>query len=242
MSLPVILAAFVLRKRVILHESDSRMGLANRIASKFASVVCVAFPQLQSRGKKYRLTGNPVRPEVADGKAEEGYKITGFKKDKPVLLVWGGSQGAAQINKLIEADFDRFTKHFQVIHITGAGKSIAKGSLHYAHFEYLGEELKHVYVITDLVIGRAGANSLYELAYLKKPHIMIPLGNADQLGNAHYFQSEKAGITFKEGQNLFDLARELWQDKALQSEMKKALGKISGKGANEEIVKIILGL
>lgn len=241
-SLPVVLAAFVLRKKVILHESDSRMGIANRIASKMASVVCVAFPSLLKKGKKYRLTGNPIRTEIATGSVKEGHKLTGFTADLPILLVWGGSQGAAEINDMIKGDFENFTKEFQVVHVTGTGKAIGKKSPNYKHFEYLGEELKHVYAITDLVIGRAGANSLYELAYLQKPSIIIPLGNADQLNNAKYFEEKGAGIIYKKGNRLFDLAHNLWQNRTLQDEMKKSLSKISGKGANEEIVKIILGL
>ncbi len=218
------------------------MGLANRIASKLAAVVCVAFPNLLKKGKKYRMTGNPIRPEIATGSVKEGYKLTGFKKGLPVLLVWGGSQGAAEINDMILGDFESFTREFQIVHITGKGKSTSKKSPNYVHFEYLGDELKHVYAITNLVIGRAGANSLYELAYLKKPNIIIPLGNADQINNAEYFEEKGASVIYKKGDRLFDLAHNLWQNSALQEIIKKSLNQISGKVANEELVKIILGL
>lgn len=241
------------------------MGIANRIASKLSAVVCVAFPNLLKKslpaeaGQKYRMTGNPIRPEIAEGNTKKGYKLTGFSENLPVLLVWGGSQGAAEINEIIESDFENFTREFQIVHITGAGppgrtsvrtgKSIEKQSPNYVRFEYLGEELKHIYAITNMVIGRAGANSLYELAYLQKPNIIIPLGNADQLNNAHYFGEKGASIVYKKGDHrhgaastLFDLAHNLWQNGALQEEMKKSLADISGKGANEEIVKIILDL
>ena len=238
----MVLAAFVLRRKVILHESDSRMGIANKIASRLASTVCVAFPNLLKEGDKYLMTGNPIRPEIAKGKATQGYRITGFNPQMPVLLVWGGSQGAAEINEMIEDDFENFTREFQIIHITGKGKSIRKKNSNYIHFEYLDEDLKHIYAIADLVIGRAGANSLYELAFLKKPNIIIPLGNSDQLNNARYFEQEGASLVLKTNNRLFDLAHELWQNKALQEEMKKSLSKISGTGANEKLVKIILGL
>lgn len=241
-SLPVALAAFVLRRKLILHESDSRMGLANRVASRLAAVVCVAFPGLLKKGKKYRMTGNPIRPEIAGGDPKEGWRLTGFKKGLPVLLVWGGSQGAAEINRMIEEEFREFTHAFQIVHVTGAGKHINKKSLHYVSFDYLGEELRHVYAITDLVIGRAGANSLYELAYLKKPNIIIPIKNADQLGNAKYFEDKGASLVYKNQESLFDLTQYLWQNKPLREAMKEALAEISGKDANEKIVKIILDL
>lgn len=242
MSLPVVLAARILRYPVILHESDSRMGLANRIASQFATVVCVAFPNLVRKNKKYRLTGNPIRPEIMQGKAEEGYRLTGFKKGPPVLLVWGGSQGSAEINNMIEKDFEKFTAYFQVVHITGTGNRIRQNGPHYIAFEYLDEELKHVYAMTDLVIGRAGANSLYELVALRKPNIIVPLGNADQVGNAHFFETRGAAVVYKKGDELFDLTLRLWQNQDLQTRMKKALAGISSHNANTEIAKLILDL
>jgi len=240
--LPVVLAAFILRRKIILHESDSRMGIANRISSKLANHVCVAFPNLLKKNKKYRMTGNPIRPEIATGSATEGFKLTGFKKSLPVLLVWGGSQGAFQINQMIEEEFKELTREFQIVHITGKGKSIKKRSLHYVHFEYLDENLKHIYAITDLVIGRAGANSLYEIAYLKKPNIIIPLKNADQIKNADYFSRNGASIIHTKENSLFEVTHDLWQNKALQNQMRKSLGKIVEKNANEEIAKLILNL
>jgi len=239
-SLPVVLAAFLLRRRIILHESDSRMGIANRIASGLASVVCVAFPDLLKKGKKYRMTGNPIRTEIAQGSTAKGYRLTGFKAGIPVLLVWGGSQGAAEINNLIKKDFENLTRKFQIIHITGPDKDIGKKNSNYISFEYLDQELKHIYAITDLVIGRAGANSLYELAYLGKPNIIIPLNNSDQLNNARYFEEKGASIVRKGTDRLFDMARNLWQNKALQNAMKKALAEISGNHANDKIASIIL--
>lgn len=241
-SLPVVIAGFLLRRRIILHESDSRMGLANRLTAKMASKVCVAFPELEKLGSKYVLTGNPIRTEISQGDKAEGYRITGFSPEIPIILVWGGSQGAKEINDLIEASFTEFTTHFQIIHITGAGKAIQKKSRNYVHFEYLGEELKHIYAITNMIIGRAGANSLYEVAYLTMPNIIIPLKNADQLNNAKFFLEQGASIVYQAGGNLFDLTRALWQNEALKSDMRHALKKLARPHATEEIVKIILDL
>lgn len=241
-SLPVVTAAWVLRRKIVLHESDSRMGIANKVAARMADKVCVAFPELAKLGKKYQFTGNPIRKDIADGSASEGYRLTGFSPEVPVILIWGGSQGAGQINSLVEACFDRLTLHFQVVHITGAGKGIGKKNPNYVHFEYLDEALKHIYAITDLIIGRAGANSLYEVAYLKKPNIIIPLRNADQLSNANFFESNEASIIYRDGADLFDLTNNLWQNEALKSDMRVALEKLSKPKATEEIVKIILEL
>lgn len=239
-SLPVVLAASLLRIKIILHESDSRMGLTNRITARLATTVCVAFENLV-RDKTYHLTGNPIRQSTLEGNKKEGYKLSSFNSDLPVLLVWGGSQGAKQINDLLLADFDRFIKHFQIIHITGKGKLKFKKHAHYQAFEYLDEhQLKHIYAITDLVIGRAGANSLFEIALLKKPNLIIPLANADQLNNANYFEKKEAALVYRAGDNLFDLTHELWQNKVLKSSMQKALQKLSTPIAADEIADLIL--
>lgn len=242
-SLPVAMAAFGLRIPLVLHESDSRMGLANRLVARVARRVCVAFPALEKKGKKYRFTGNPVRSEILSGDPKKSYQLTGFNSKKPVLLVWGGSQGAAQVNKLLLSDLEKFTAHFQVIHITGKDKS-PNSQLPtpnaYKAFEYVGKELKDLYAITSLVIGRAGANSLAEIALLQKPNILIPLGNTDQLNNALYFKQAGAAVVYQEGQNLFDITFDLWQNEGLKSKMKSALAQLATPEAADQITTLIL--
>ncbi|MBI5731842.1 MAG: UDP-N-acetylglucosamine--N-acetylmuramyl-(pentapeptide) pyrophosphoryl-undecaprenol N-acetylglucosamine transferase, partial [Candidatus Magasanikbacteria bacterium] len=176
-SLPVAFAAFLLRRPIVLHESDSVMGLSNRIVAKLATKICVAFPNVIAPSNKVVFTGNPVRLSVQGGNADEGYRLTGFRPEKPVVLVWGGSQGSEEINDRIIQEFHRLKSVFQIIHVTGQGKRIDCGSNGeaccgaasrgancgvegYVQFEYLGDELKHIYAITDFAVGRAGANSL----------------------------------------------------------------------------------
>lgn len=238
-SLPVVLAAFCLRKRIILHESDSRMGLANRISSYLADTVCVSFPNLLS-AKKMQLTGNPIREEIRHGSKAKGYKLTGFSSDHPVILVWGGSQGAREINGMIQKDFSRLTKSFQIIHITGASKSVHPDTDRYKTFEYLDQGLPHIYAITDIVVGRAGANSLYELAAVKKPNVLIPLPNADQQLNARYFASKGAGIIMEKEDSLYDLLYDLWSNPGQRELMAESLGAIARPKAAHRIAELIL--
>jgi UDP-N-acetylglucosamine--N-acetylmuramyl-(pentapeptide) pyrophosphoryl-undecaprenol N-acetylglucosamine transferase len=239
-SLPVVFAAFITRRPIILHESDSRMGLANRIASKLAKKVCVAFPELASSDNKFVLTGNPVRLNVLNGDPETGYKLTGLKPGKPIILVWGGSQGAQQINEMVHKNFQKLKTHFQIIHITGAGKNIDIKDPDYCQFDYLGDELKHIYAITDFVVGRAGANSIYELALVRKPNILVPLNNPDQLKNAAYFESAGASLILGEGHDLADLLIALRNNPDQQKSMKEALASISKPGAADAISDILL--
>jgi len=236
-SLPVVFAARFLRIKIILHESDSRMGIANKISARIANKVCVAFPGMD---RSFIFTGNPIRSEIIGGTATAGYKFTGFDDSLPVILIWGGSQGAKQINDLLSASFDKFTKEFQIIHVTGAGKSIGRHHKNYAPFDYLGEELRDIYAITDMIIGRAGANSIYEVAILGKPNIIIPLANADQQKNAGYFEEMGAALVYKANQNLFDISRDLWQNKALKKEMIKSLNSIAKPDAAKKIADLII--
>ena len=241
-SVPVVLAAFILRRPVILHESDSRMGLANRFCAGISKRVCVAFPILAKKGSKFVLTGNPIRESILNGDKEKGFRLTGFKQGAPVVLVWGGSQGAQQINEIIQAEFHELKRYFQIVHITGVGKSVGLQDENYKAFEYLGDDLKHIYAITDFVVGRAGANSLYELAVMGKPNIVIPLANADQQLNAEYFIDQGASIPFEKNNRLSDLLLALWHNPEKQAEMKEALRSVAKPKAAREIADIILNV
>lgn len=199
-SFPVAIAGWICRKPVILHESDLELGLANRLSAKVAKKVCVSFPETISIWEKRKpkmaakmiYTGNPVRPELRDGDSQKGWEFTGLKKGKKVMLVMGGSQGAQFINELIWHNLDQLLDKYQVVHVCGKGK-ISKDTLDkegYFACEFIGPELKDVYAITDLIISRAGANSLAEIAYLQKPAILVPLvvgSRGDQVSNAEAF-------------------------------------------------------
>ena len=243
-SIPVALAAFILRRPIVLHESDSVMGLSNRIVSKLARKVCVAFPDVIQEKDKLEFTGNPIRLSVLEGDMQKGYQLTGFNPHKPVLLVWGGSQGAQEINEIVEQNFSYIKSTFQIIHITGYGKQTSIQDESYIQFEYLGEELKHIYAITDLVVGRSGANSLYELALMQKPNILIPLKssahNHQQL-NAEYFEKMGASLILR-NQSLHDVLTALWHNPEKQERMKEALADVAKPDAAAKIAELILSV
>lgn len=174
---------------VIAHESDVTPGLGNRICAKFADKVLLSFEESKKNIGKGEVIGNPVRGEILRGTAENGYKLCGFNKFKPVILVMGGSLGAMQINSLVWDGLDSLLKKYQVVHIVGKGN--LKFGLHrngYKQFELLFDELKDVYSICDVVVSRGGANSLSEIAALGKRAVVVPLGTlssrGDQIVNA----------------------------------------------------------
>ena len=190
-SVPVCLAAWVLRIPLVLHESDSVMGMGNRFIAQLATVICTGFPL----GGRAIRTGNPVRPFIAHGSREEGKRITGFSEDRPVILVTGGSQGAKAINEAIAFHSASLLRMADIMHLTGEGKSGASVmDPHYWVKPYVTHELPHLYALADLVITRAGAGSLSELAFLSKPALVIPLE-----GVAHNHQVKNAEILEQSG-------------------------------------------
>ncbi|MCE5235697.1 MAG: undecaprenyldiphospho-muramoylpentapeptide beta-N-acetylglucosaminyltransferase [Clostridiaceae bacterium] len=195
-SLPVVLAARA-KTPVVTHESDYTPGLANRIIAMRADKICVTFEDtLKFTRAKGVHTGTPIRPELYGGSKEEGLKILGFSGEKPVLLAMGGSQGAQAINAALRAALPELCKRFDVAHLCGEGKrdeSIRMDG--YVQCEYMSEELPHVLAAADLVVSRAGANSIFEFLALAKPALLIPLpqskvSRGDQIVNAGYFQKK----------------------------------------------------
>jgi len=242
-SLPVCVAAYLLGRPIIMHESDAAMGLSNRILTRLATTICVSFPDIMKDNPKVVYTGNPVRSSILLGDPAKGYKLTGFRPEKPVLLVWGGSQGAEEINQIVAREFHRLKSTFQIIHITGLGKKTDIQDPNYIQFEYLNDELPHIYAISALVVGRAGANSIFEIALAQKPNILIPLksaANNHQVLNAEAFERAGASIVLREGQNLFDVLTALWHNPEQVRIMKEALQKLARPHAAEQIASLIL--
>jgi len=199
-SVPVVVAAWLTRTPVISHESDVTPGLANRLAYPFCRRICVTF-EVSTRhlpAAKELLTGTPVRKAVTSGEAARGRETLGLAGEKPVLLVFGGSLGAGAINRQIRAVLGELLATFDVVHVTGKDNiDLALEQPGYVQREFIGEEFGDVLAVADVVVSRAGANSLYELFLLRKPHLLIPLGSGasrgDQLVNAATF--EKAGYS-----------------------------------------------
>ena len=193
-SFPVVVAAWIYRIPIIIHESDLTVGFANKLSFIFATKICVTFPEtaLQIKNKeKVAITGAPIRKEFFNGDAELGRKICGFTSNKKIILVFGGSLGADQINQVVRELLPDILDRFQIVHVCGKGKiDISYSYSGYKQFEYLHEDFPHVLAAADLVIARSGANSVYELIALRKPNILLPLSEnasrGDQILNAKY--------------------------------------------------------
>ncbi len=211
-SVPPCLAAKLLHIPVFTHECDFTLGLANRINFKSANCMFVSYEETKTKlssenQKRVVVTGNPVRPVFYKTDAKQGFeflKINEKTKSKPVLLVLGGSSGARQINELVFDNIDFLCSNYIVIHQTGLLNSDDNRSQElkekypdiYKPYNFIYKEMPDVVSCADVILSRAGANSIWEAAVLLKPMVLIPLcGNGtrgDQVDNAEYFKTRGA--------------------------------------------------
>ncbi len=221
-SFPVVVAGWLSRIPVVAHEADLTPGLANRLSFPFIKKLCIslnAAKQYYRTPQKCLVTGTPLREQLFAGDKQRGKQFCGFTNDKPTLLITGGGLGAEKINVTLRDSLPRLLPELNIIHLCGRGKVDPDIQLPgYQQFEYVQQEMADLYACADCVVSRAGANSLYELIALQKPHIVIPLGTAgsrgDQIENANYFQQ-------------LGLSRVLWESdlsaESLVNEIKQTL-------------------
>lgn len=197
-AVPVVRAAKHYKVPTIIHESDMSPGLANKLCFSSATKICANFPEALENlpEEKAVLTGSPIRAELLSGNRMDGLKFAGLSPDKPVLMMMGGSLGARIINKNLREALPELLKTFQVIHLCGKENldESLSGTKGYVQFEYISDELKDLFAAADIVLSRAGANSICELLALHKPNILVPLSakvsRGDQILNANSFKKQ----------------------------------------------------
>ena len=204
-SVPVVRAAAFLKIPCIIHESDMTPGLANKLCIPVARKVCCNFPETMKSipSDKAVLTGSPIRVELTQGNKIAALDLCGFTANKPVIMIIGGSQGAASVNVMIREALPKLLEKFQVVHICGKDKidNLMLTIPGYKQFEYLKSDLKDVFAMADIVVSRAGANAICELLALKKPNLLIPLqvgSRGDQILNARSFEEQGFSIVVRE--------------------------------------------
>ena len=250
-SVPVIMAASEYRIPIVIHESDLSPGLANKLSIPRATRICFSFPETARYLSKTKAvhTGLPVRKELTSGSSETGHKLCGFAPGKPVLSVIGGSLGSLVVNDAVRSALPVLLEDFNIIHICGKGKTDPELD-HvpgYCQFEYVNEELPHLFAASDLIISRAGANVINELAALHKPAILIPLGTnasrGDQLLNAESFERRGFSVVLKEEQlndrSLTEAVHKTYQNRQIYIDAMAAAGQ---NDAAARITQIILSV
>lgn len=202
---PIVFAAWLLSIPVVIHEQTLVMGLANRLSSLFAKRIALSFPVKQFEGNtKSVITGNPLRQEIVQPSTPpaELRKFIEQARHKKILLVTGGNQGAHIINQTVGGALTELLKDFYVIHQTGDSHfhdyenleeiRSQMGDLGNRYYlaKFINEGWGEVLDKAEIVITRAGINTLTELAYLQKKAVIIPLPHIykdEQTVNAHYF-------------------------------------------------------
>ncbi|MEV7871523.1 UDP-N-acetylglucosamine--N-acetylmuramyl-(pentapeptide) pyrophosphoryl-undecaprenol N-acetylglucosamine transferase [Streptomyces sp. NPDC088124] len=230
-AVPVGLAARMTRTPLVVHEQTVRLGLANRILSRFATAVAVSSESSlkllsESVAASTVVTGNPVRPAVFTGDPKQAVAslgLSGFDSALPCVYVTGGAQGSAQINGLVRGVLPWLLTAANVIHQCGA--TTLEQSRQFAETlpdelrgrywvsDFIGPELPDVLALADVVISRSGAGTIAELTALGKPAVLIPLASSagnEQEHNALHLQGAGA-------------ATALTRERATPEELRRAL-------------------
>lgn len=244
-SVPVVMAGKKCKVPTIIHESDMTPGLANKLSIPSATKVCCNFPETVAHlpADKAVLTGSPIRQELLSGDRTKALEFTGLTSDKPVILVIGGSLGAVAVNNAVRSVLPELLKDFQVIHLCGRNKLDAslQGLEGYVQYEYIKDELKDLFALTDIVISRAGANAICELLALHKPNLLIPLSanasRGDQILNARSFERQGFSMVLEEeeltDESLLSAVHHLYDNRAQYKEA------MAGSGQQDSIDTII---
>lgn len=261
-SVPVVLAAAFFRIPVIVHESDSVMGRANRIGSRLARHTIVSYAELEGTGKGKSVVrlGIPVRRALLREKTgQEGARLN-VDPNRPILFVTGGSSGAERLNALVLDSLDELLTDFTVIHQTGTAhfelvKLSAEGLItkeelkpYYLPTPFLdAETLNEVYHLARLVISRAGSTSIYEIALHGKPSILIPIPEEvshDQRSNAYAYARTGAAVVLEEKNLTDNLLRaeidRIMQNAQIYDDMAHAASAFPVRDSAEKIATLII--
>ena len=258
-SAPGGLAAWLLRKPLIVHEQNAAAGLTNRLLARIATKVCCAFPDAFKNNITTEVVGNPLRASIGE-EVEHTHEDTAKKSHN--ILVVGGSLGAQVLNQIVPISFGQLVKNsgngtaqlpFKVCHQTGKGKQnevieaynqqmLANGQIRVIEFI---DDIASTYQWADVVICRAGALTVSELAMAAKPAIFVPLPHAvddHQVKNAQYLVSRGGAILVKQNDltsgGLTKLLSELFSDPQTLNTMAQSAFAAADVNATDKVASI----
>ena len=241
-SVPVVLAAWLYRIPIIIHDSDATVGYANRFLARFATRIAIAYPSAREflPEKKTALTGNPVRQEITQGNKERALLLSGLSSEKPTLLVIGGSLGATVLNEIIlKALPELLAKGIQVYHQTGKEHfeaiknavieyKITLGSGGYFPKDLLtAEELADALSLASVVLSRSGAGSVSDIAANKKATILVPFAaaaNDEQRLNAYEIAKIGGALVLEEANLVEHILLEKIDELLSSPELRQSMG------------------
>lgn len=223
-SLPVVLAARLLKLPIIIRETDITMGLANRISARFAQKIITTFPDTLTKLGELPCEwgGLIIRPQLLDGQA-----VKRTPQSPPHVLVMGGSLGSGAINSVIWENAEKLSQQFQLQHLCGRGHTRPEITLPgYSQQEY-SREMAELYAEADVVVTRCGSNAISEGLALGKPMVCIPISTrfsrGEQMDNASYAVKHGCAVVVKESE-------------LCEQTLTAAIAEVLAKPANDECV------
>lgn len=253
-SFPVVLAGFVCRVPVMMHESDVTPGLANKMSLPFVSKFFTTFQdtiKYVKQQSKVECIGPVMSNRLKNGDKQKALELCHFEPEKPILMFMGGSLGAKSINDTVRQNLPELLKKYQIIHLCGKGQSVAdydqKG---YIQFDYVDSELKDIMKAADVIISRAGSNAIFELLSENKPMILVPLSGkssrGEQMLNAKSFQKRGyaeiiADDELNDSEKFLNLINQVYQNReTYQKTMEKSGFKATtNKELAEKIIRLV---
>lgn len=262
-SVPVTLAGFLLRIPIVIHESDTKPGSANKLASSFARYIAISFDEAAQYfpADKIALTGIPLRSHFFIQTSNPLAEL-GLPADKPLIFVTGGSLGAERLNNLVLESLDELLPDYTILHQVGPSHedamqktaaslitSIDLLERYFVQGTLSGQEMNLALSGAALVISRAGTGTIYEIAHKGKPAIIIPIPESishDQKTNAYAYARSGAASVIEE-KNFTDglLASEITRimgDRAAYESMGRAAATFGQKDAAAQLAQALLGI
>lgn len=254
---PVLWAAWFLGVPVLIHQQDVKVSLANVLCAPIASVISLTFAQSRlafrqhggffkpAKEDKIIFTGNPARRQIRTLDRTKALISFGFKSDWPTLLVIGGGTGACALNNLIVKALPELLRSFQILHITGQGKSLSDDAPNYRQFEF-AQNMGVLYSAADFVLARAGLSTITELSILGKVSVVVPIPESQQEDNALLLYQKKAAVVLDQKQLsaglLLKILRRLDFNQALRQSLAKNISALMPKHAALKLAAIVLSL
>ena len=264
-STPAVVAGRMLGIPSLTHEQTASLGLATRINARFCDVIALSYPGTDTlktrRNARILVTGNPVRPTIRNGSRESLRRLYDMPDDMPVIYVTGGAQGAQALNAVVESALPQLIEDTIVIHQCGPQSGNGDYSRlvalrerldqasqsRYFPVERVGSELAHVYAAASLVVGRAGAGTVAELATLGIPAVLVPLpGAEEQLRNARVLADAGGAVIIPQqeltSRRLHETVKSIVADGPRVSKMRAAARSMGANDPAARIADVLLEL
>ncbi len=255
-AVPIIWIARLKKIKIIIHQQDAKVGLANKMSGPFADIITTAFSETvkefyshsglfkHEKTKRIEWVGNPVRKEFFTKELPDK-QFFNLKDDLPVLLIFGGGTGAKQINEVVAKAIPDLVKSHQVVHITGQGKKDPRfQNPNYHVYDFLPTQMPTIMKMADIVICRAGLSTMAELSVLGKVAIVVPMPKSHQEENAQVLKDRSAAVVLDKTEfnpeNLERVVTTLKFNVVRQKLLSENISKLMPHDAQTRLAKIIL--